>query len=107
MNNIITCTDLTLAYDGAIVVKDLSFSIPRGEIFLISGENGSGKSTLLKALLGLIRPVSGSVVFADGAQRGIGYLPQQSGVSRDFPATVRAVVSSGFAGERKLGIFMP
>ena len=107
MNNIITCTDLTLAYDGAIVVKDLSFSIPRGEIFLISGENGSGKSTLLKALLGLIRPVSGSVVFADGAQRGIGYLPQQSGVSRDFPATVREVVSSGFAGERKLGIFMP
>lgn len=107
MNDIITCKDLTLAYDGSIVVKDLSFSVPRGEIFLISGENGSGKSTLLKALLGLIRPAAGSIVFADGAQRGIGYLPQQSGISRDFPATVREVVASGFAGAQRLGIFMP
>ena len=42
MENIIECKNITLAYGGAVVVKDLSFDVRRGEILLISGENGSG-----------------------------------------------------------------
>lgn len=104
--SLIECRNLTLAYDGSVVVSDLSFDVHRGEIFLISGENGSGKSTLIKALLGLIRPVSGNVKFAAGGV-GIGYLPQKSRAERDFPATVREVVASGLVGRLRCGIFMP
>lgn len=105
MENIIECNDLTLAYSGAVVVKDLSFSVRRGEILLVSGENGSGKSTLIKALLGLIRPISGKVTFIGGVRGGIGYLPQKSAAERDFPATVREVVTSGLTGSLRYGIF--
>lgn len=107
MQNILEVNDLTLAYDGAIVLKDLSFEVPAGEILLVSGENGSGKSTLIKALLGLIKPDSGKITFSSDTKQGIGYLPQQSGISRDFPATVREVVESGFSGKLRYGIFLP
>lgn len=106
-SNIIECRNLTLAYDGSVVIKDLSFDMPRGEIMLVSGENGSGKSTLIRALLGLIKPISGRINLK-GIKRGdIGYLPQQSGVSRDFPATVKEVVYSGFTGHLRFGMFYP
>ena len=107
MENIIECKNLTLAYDGALVLRDLSFSAPRGEILLVSGENGSGKSTLIKALLGLIRPVSGEVKLNGAGKGDVGYLPQQSRAERDFPATVREVVASGLAGNLKFGMFAP
>lgn len=108
MNSLITCKNLTLAYDGVTVVNNLSFDVARGEIFLISGENGSGKSTLIKALLGLIRPIDGTITYDNvGECLGIGYLPQKSRAERDFPATVREVVSSGLVGRLRRGIFMP
>ena len=107
MENIIECKNITLAYGGAVVVKDLSFDVRRGEILLISGENGSGKSTLIKALLGLIRPVSGKISVESARRGGIGYLPQKSAAERDFPATVREVVSSGLTGSLRCGIFKP
>ncbi len=105
--NIIECRSLTLAYGGAVVLRDLSFEVPRGEIMLVSGENGSGKSTLVKALLGLLKPVSGEIRYAEGARGSVGYLPQMTGISRDFPATVKEVVYSGFAGRLRHGIFLP
>lgn len=105
-NNIAECLDVTLAYDGAVVLQGLSFDIKRGEILLISGENGSGKSTLIKAMVGLIKPVSGSIT-VDGGNRVVGYLPQQVSVNREFPASVYEVVSQGFTGKLKLGIFPP
>ena len=106
-NNIIEIKNLTLAYDGAIVLRDLSFEVPRGELLLVTGENGSGKSTLICALLGLIKAVSGSICLSRDVKGGIGYLPQKSEIGRDFPATVREVVSQGLAGVLKLGIFPP
>ena len=105
MNNIIECKNLTLAYDGAVVIRNLSFNVSEGEILLVSGENGSGKSTLIKAMTGLIKPVSGSITV--NGKRKIGYLPQQSGIGKDFPATVKEIVSQGFTGSLKYGIFMP
>ena len=105
--SIIECRDLTLAYDGETVIGGLSFDVPRGQIMLISGENGSGKSTLIKALLGIIRPVSGEIKFNGFNRRGVGYLPQSVSVGADFPASVREVVASGLVGKLRFGIFMP
>ncbi len=93
---LITCRDLCLAYEGKIAVRDLSFDVMPGDYLCIVGENGSGKSTLIKALLGLKKPRSGSIVYGDGLrQREIGYLPQQTPAQKDFPASVKEVVLSG------------
>lgn len=95
--------NLTLAYDAEPVIKNLSFSVEHGDYICIVGENGSGKSTLVKSLLGLIQPVGGSITYScKKCMKGIGYLPQQTSVQRDFPASVLEVVRSGFAGK---GIF--
>ena len=91
--------NLTLAYDAEPVIKNLSFSVEHGDYICIVGENGSGKSTLVKSLLGLIQPVGGSITYScKKCMKGIGYLPQQTSVQRDFPASVLEVVRSGFAG---------
>ena len=91
----IEVTDLTLAYDGKTVIESLSFSIRSGDYISIVGENGSGKSTLMSALLGLIKPKSGSIFYEDVNSREIGFLPQIPDIQSDFPATVGEVVLSG------------
>ena len=53
------CDDLSLSYDGKVVVRDLSFEIHDGDYLCIVGENGSGKTTLIRALLGMKKPASG------------------------------------------------
>lgn len=92
----LTCTDLTLGYEGVPVTEHLSFSVNAGDYLYIVGENGSGKSTLIKALLRLKAPMSGEIETGDGLQpEEIGYLPQQTAVQRDFPASVQEIVRSG------------
>ncbi len=61
--------DLTMAYDGRVVMRDLSFQVSQGEIFVIMGGSGSGKSTLLKHLIGLRKPARGVILF-DGEDFG-------------------------------------
>ena len=93
---IITCQNLSLGYDGREIVHDLNFTVSAGDYLCIVGENGSGKSTLMRTLLGLQQPMGGSVLTGDGLKRWqIGYLPQQTQVQRDFPASVWEVVLSG------------
>lgn len=93
------CKDVTLGYEGTPVVSHLSFSVNSGDYLCIVGENGSGKSTLMKALLGLKAPMSGEICMGDGLEAdGIGYLPQQTVVQKDFPASVREIVLSGSLG---------
>ena len=95
----IQCTDLTLGYGSQEILSGLSFEVSAGDYLCIVGENGSGKSTLMKTLLGLTKPLSGSIVFGGGVtSRTIGYLPQQTDVQRDFPASVREIVISGCLG---------
>ena len=90
------CRDLTLGYENSILVKDLSFEVNKGDYLCIVGENGAGKSTLMRTILHLQKPMSGSVIYGDGLKpTEIGYLPQQTVVQRDFPASVREVVLSG------------
>lgn len=92
----ICCQNLTLGYNGRIVLENLHFTVNAGDYLCIVGENGSGKSTLMRTLLNLQPPVSGSVTLGDGLSfKDIGYLPQQTLVQRDFPASVREIVLSG------------
>ena len=54
---------LDCGYDGKVVLKNISFSVNRGEIFFIIGGSGCGKSTLLRHLVGLNAPTAGKVKF--------------------------------------------
>jgi zinc transport system ATP-binding protein len=95
----ITCDNITLGYGARILVERLSFTIEKGNYLCIVGENGAGKSTLLRTLLGLQKPLAGTVVLGEGLKRNeIGYLPQQTFVQRDFPASVWEIVLSGCQG---------
>lgn len=92
----ITCDDLTLGYDGSVVTENLSFELNQGDYLCIVGENGAGKSTLVKTLLRLIKPLKGELTTGDGLKPyEIGYLPQQTQVQKDFPASVGEIVLSG------------
>ncbi len=95
----LTCQKLCVGYDGKSVLQDLSFQVFAGDYLCIVGENGSGKSTLMKTILGLQMPVSGRILMGDGLRKNeIGYLPQQSQVQKDFPASAREIVLSGCQG---------
>lgn len=103
---LIKTENLTLSYENMTVIKELSFDVNVGDYLCIVGENGSGKSTLIKALLSLKKPESGSISLGDGLmQREIGYLPQQTGAQRDFPAGVGEVVISGCLNSRGIKPF--
>ena len=59
----IVVAHLDCGYDGKVVLKNISFTIARGEIFFIIGGSGCGKSTLLRHLVGLNQPTAGTVKF--------------------------------------------
>ena len=92
--------NISIGYDNHSIVENLTFNIEKGDYLTILGENGAGKSTLLKTMLGLIKPLSGKIVFdANVRKTDIGYLPQQTVVQRDFPASVWEIVISGCLGK--------
>jgi phospholipid/cholesterol/gamma-HCH transport system ATP-binding protein len=55
--------DLTMAYGSQVIQRDLSFTVNRGDIFIIMGGSGCGKSTLLRHLIGLMPPAKGEVLY--------------------------------------------
>ena len=90
------CKNLLVGYEGKAILQPLNFEIHTGDYLCVVGENGAGKSTLMKTLLGLQQPISGQIEMGDGLnQNEIGYLPQQTVVQRDFPASVLEIVLSG------------
>ena len=92
----ITVKNLEVGYEKKTITDPISFKVDRQDYLCIVGENGAGKSTLMKTLLGLIKPVAGEIEFGDGLKANeIGYLPQQTVVQRDFPASVKEIVLSG------------
>ncbi|HHW66459.1 MAG: zinc transport system ATP-binding protein [Epulopiscium sp.] len=102
----LSCENLSVGYDGKVVLQGLNFSVNAGDYLCIVGENGSGKSTLMKTILGLQPPIQGKVNTGDGLlPNEIGYLPQQTIVQKDFPASVREVVISGCQGRSGLRMF--
>ena len=106
-NYAVEVEDLTVAYDAKPVLWDIDLKIPKGQLMAVVGPNGAGKTTLIKAMLGLLKPVTGAVRFLDGSgdirtlKNRIGYVPQSGSVDWDFPATVQDVVLMGCYG--KLG----
>ena len=93
---LIACKNTALGYGGHAVVEGLGFQVNPGDYLCVIGENGAGKSTLMRTLLHLQPPLSGEITLGDGLRANeIGYLPQQTPVQRDFPASVREIVQSG------------
>ena len=91
---------LSFSYNKNKILKDFSIDISGGKIYAVMGGNGSGKTTLMKTLLNLHSPLSGSIITGDGLKTNeIGYLPQQTVVQRDFPASVKEIVLSGCQGQ--------
>lgn len=104
---LIKVKDVTITYEGVPAVQNASFRVESGDYLVILGENGSGKSSVMKAMLGLVRHKSGSIVCGEGLTRDrIGYLPQQTRVQRDFPASVEEVVRSGLVSRMRRPFFM-
>ena len=98
--------DVSLGYDSQIVVENLNFKVNKGDYLCIVGENGSGKTTLMKTLLKLTPPLAGVIIRDDDLKKGeIGYLPQQTLVQKDFPASVKEIVLSGCQGGKKFKPF--
>ena len=96
MKELLTCKNVSFGYENIIAISDVSFSLKEGEYLCVVGENGSGKSTLMKGLLGLLKPLKGELILDEALQKSsIGYLPQQTDLQKDFPATVFEVVLSG------------
>src|SRR5215216_1829623 len=95
--------DLTVAYRDKPVLWDIDLTVPQGVLMAVVGPNGAGKTTLLKAILGLVRPVAGTVRILGRPYREqrkqIGYVPQRGTVDWDFPTTVLDVVLMGTYGQ--------
>lgn len=90
------CQNLSIGYEGKAIVQNINLSVHQGDYLCIVGENGSGKSTFMRTLLQLQPPISGEIILGDGLTRQeIGYLPQQTLIQKDFPASVREIVLSG------------
>ena len=92
--SLLSCEKLSIGYEKPGVAQNISFSVEKGNYLCIVGENGAGKSTLVKTILGLLKPVDGKIE-RNFAQKKLGYLPQQTVVQKDFPATVKEIVLSG------------
>jgi zinc transport system ATP-binding protein len=100
---LIECRNLSYRYDGSLVcaVNDVSFTIDAGDFFCVVGENGSGKSTLVSMLTGLIKPSDGEIRYRGLKRHEVGYLPQQTPVQKDFPASVMEVVMTGLLNKKR------
>ncbi len=92
---LLECENVSFAYDGKYVLKNVNFCLNQKDYLAIVGENGSGKSTLIKGLLSLKAPAKGTIRRWNMEKDEIGYLPQKQTIQRDFPASVMEVVLSG------------
>jgi len=104
MEKLIEIKDVTVSFDTAIILKEVSLCVWKDDFLGIIGPNGGGKTTLLKVILGLMKPVSGRISFFDqGAPVSslkIGYLPQINPIDKHFPISVYEVVASGLTSEK-------
>ncbi len=94
--------DLTVAYDYKPVLWDIDLSVPEGVLMAIVGPNGAGKSTLIKAILGIIKPIAGTISIYGKSytdqRKLVAYVPQKGSVDWDFPTTALDVVMMGTYG---------
>jgi zinc transport system ATP-binding protein len=97
MEYLFKMNSLSASYGTSMVLQDVDFSVAENDFIGVIGPNGGGKTTLLKVILGLLKPVSGSIVFNTDLVQGntIGYLPQMSTGDVNYPVTVTDIVLSG------------
>lgn len=105
--SILEAHGLSVGYEDAPILKDVSFSIYDRDFIGVIGPNGGGKTTLMKAILGLIAPSAGHIDYFDTrGQRvsslGIGYVPQQNAIDKAFPISVERVVGYGLMKPGKI-----
>lgn len=93
--------DLTLGYDRHPAVHHLEGAVMRGDLLAVVGPNGAGKSTLLKGIVGVLRPLAGTIRFNGLMRELVAYLPQQAEIDRSFPIAVFDFVAMGLW--RRLG----
>ena len=93
--SLIELDNVTLGYDKHIVLKNIDLKIEEGDFICVVGPNGSGKSTLIKGILGLLKPLKGKIKYNGLKQNFIGYMPQETKVDANFPASVSEIVLSG------------
>src|ERR1700759_1812947 len=87
--------DVTLGYDRHPAVHHLTGEIAAGALLAVVGPNGAGKSTLFRGLVGILKPLSGSISLGGLDPRDIAYLPQTADIDRTFPISVFDFVGTG------------
>ncbi|NEW85691.1 ABC transporter ATP-binding protein [Rhodopseudomonas sp. WA056] len=87
--------DVTLGYDRHPAVHHLSGQIAAGTLLAVVGPNGAGKSTLFRGIVGILKPLSGSIDRNGIDVRDIAYLPQSAEIDRSFPISVFDFVGTG------------
>ena len=92
---ILKVNGLSLGYEKQVVINDISFEVNNKDFILVIGSNGAGKSTLIKGILGIIKPISGEIIYDSKTKNHIGYMPQETKVDRNFSASVMEIVLSG------------
>ena len=92
---ILKVNELSLGYEKQVVINKISFEVNNKDFILVIGSNGAGKSTLIKGILGIIKPISGEIIYDSETKNHIGYMPQETKVDRNFPASVMEIVLSG------------
>jgi zinc transport system ATP-binding protein len=107
MKKILEIKNLSAGYEESIVLKNINFQVHETDFIGIIGPNGGGKTTLMKTILGVIKPLSGSILYHfPGKPRDfrkfIGYLPQQNTIDKKFPISVREVILSGLTSQKPL-----
>jgi zinc/manganese transport system ATP-binding protein len=95
--------DVTLGYDRHPAVHHLSGEVVAGALLAIVGPNGAGKSTLFRGIVGILKPLAGTILTGDLDVRDIAYLPQTVDIDRSFPISVFDFVGTGLW--RKVGVF--
>ena len=97
---ILKCTNLSKTYDFENALNNINISIETGKIIGLLGPNGSGKTTFIKTIAGIIKPLSGMLIFYSPEGQAIekpklGYLPQVNTFDKSFPISVEEVVLTG------------
>lgn len=97
MDYLLKMHSLSASYGANMVLEDVNFSVKENDFIGVIGPNGGGKTTLLRVILGLLKPVAGSIIFNTDLVQGntIGYLPQMSTGDVNYPVTVTDIVLSG------------
>ena len=103
--NLIELKNVFLGYDNHLVLENISMTIEEGDFICIVGPNGSGKSTLVKGILGLLKTSEGKIIYHDLKKNFIGYMPQETKIDSNFPASVFEIVLSGTLNQLKFKSF--